>query len=83
MRLSIKGMAIAGGIFWAIIVFLSTWLAILFLEQVNNPALIGRIWYIGYDISPLGSLIGLIYGFIDGFICGAFLSWLYNCFCSE
>ncbi len=33
-----------------------------------------------YVISIPGAFIGLIYGFIDGFIGGAIFAWLYNKF---
>ena len=38
---------------------------------------IGRI-YRGYNISYLGSVFGLIWGFFDGLIGGAIFAWLYN-----
>jgi hypothetical protein len=34
--------------------------------------------YPGYSISPGGSFLGLIYGFLDGFIAGAVIAWIYN-----
>jgi len=34
--------------------------------------------YVGYTITPLGSLVGLAYGFVCGTICGGILAWLYN-----
>jgi hypothetical protein len=36
--------------------------------------------YIGYTLSPVGSMVGLAWGFIDGAIGGAVLAWLYNLF---
>jgi len=35
--------------------------------------------YRGYNISPLGSSIGLPWAFADGAIGGAIFAWLYNC----
>ena len=37
-------------------------------------------FYYGYSLTPLGSLIGLAWGFVCGAICGAILAWLYNLF---
>jgi hypothetical protein len=37
-------------------------------------------FYYGYSVTPLGSLIGLVWGFVCGAICGAILAWLYNFF---
>lgn len=34
--------------------------------------------YPGYAISPMGSLIGLVYGLLDGFVDLYLIAWLYN-----
>ena len=39
--------------------------------------MIGAV-YRGYNISPTGSFIGLIWGLFDGLIGGAIFAWLYN-----
>ena len=39
-----------------------------------------RTLHVGYDFSILGSFIAALIGFVDGFIRGAILGWLYNCF---
>ncbi len=44
----------------------------LFLETVALSL------YPGYSISPLGALVGLVYGFIDLFAVGIVFAWLYN-----
>ncbi len=36
--------------------------------------------YPGYEVSGRGALIGLLYGFADGFIGGFLVVWLYNFF---
>lgn len=30
------------------------------------------------SISPMGSIIGLIWAFVDGLVAGAIFAWLYN-----
>ena len=35
---------------------------------------------LGYDVSILSSFIAGLIGFIDGFVRGAILAWLYNLF---
>jgi len=35
-------------------------------------------YYIGYDASFLGSIIGAIWFLVDGFIAGVLISFLYN-----
>lgn len=37
-------------------------------------------FYLGYDLTPLGAAIGAIWAFVDGFIGGWLLAWLYNRF---
>lgn len=38
------------------------------------------VMYIGYEPSILGGLIGGLMGFIDAFVGGALIAWLYNVF---
>jgi len=78
MKLNIKALALAGGFWWGIGLFFCTWWLIFLEGSSGDITLIGRV-YPGYSISPLGSLIGLAYGFVDGAIGGAILAWLYNC----
>ena len=34
--------------------------------------------YIGYMPSFVGSIAGAVWAFVDGFIAGALMAWLYN-----
>lgn len=34
--------------------------------------------YVGYQATGVGSLIGLVWGFADGFISGLIIAWIYN-----
>ena len=34
--------------------------------------------YIGYSFTPMGSIIGALWGFVDWGIAGAIFAWLYN-----
>jgi hypothetical protein len=77
MRFSVKSFALTCGILIGLGVFLLTWWIIIFDGSSCETTFIGRI-YRGYNISPLGSLFGLIWGFIDGLIGGAVFAWLYN-----
>ena len=78
MKLNIKALALAGGIWWGVGLFICTWWLIYLEGSSGDITLIGRV-YPGYSISPLGSLVGLAYGFVDAAIGGAILAWLYNC----
>ncbi|QHI70558.1 bacteriophage holin [Tichowtungia aerotolerans] len=77
MKLNIKAFALACGILWGVGLFALTWWIIAFDGITGEVTLIGRL-YRGYTISPIGSLLGLVYGFCDAFIGGAILAWVYN-----
>ena len=77
MKLNIKAFALACGTIWGLGLFGLTWWIIALEGITNEVTMIGRL-YPGYTISPLGSLLGLLYGFVDAFIGGAILAWLYN-----
>ena len=77
MKLSVKSFSLTTGLVWGIGLFLLTWWVIAFDGITGEPTLIGRL-YRGYSISPMGSIIGLIWAFIDGLIVGAIFAWLYN-----
>lgn len=75
--LNAKNLGIAAGIVSAVIVFFLTLLCSYneygkelfeFLEKI----------YPGYSISWLGSLVGALYAFIDGFFYFFCIAWLYN-----
>jgi hypothetical protein len=77
MKLNVKAFALACGILWGLGLFFLTWWIIAFDGITHEVTLIGRL-YRGYNISPLGSLVGFIWGFVDAFIGGAIMAWLYN-----
>lgn len=77
MRLNPKALALTSGIFWGLAVFITTiWLLILGAPG-KTISLLGN-FYFGYSYSWGGAFIGLIWGFIDGLICGFIFAWLYN-----
>ena len=43
----------------------------------TDPNLISKV-YRGYTITPLGSLIGFLWAFVDGAFGGACIAWIYN-----
>jgi hypothetical protein len=78
MKLKPLYLGISIGIIWGGSLFLTTWLSYftgygeLFLKTMADSI------YPGYSISPLGSLLGLIYGFIDGLVSGYLVALVYN-----
>jgi hypothetical protein len=77
MKLNVKAFALAFGLWWGVGLFLLTWWLIAFDGISHDPTFIGRL-YRGYTISPIGSVIGLVWAFFDGAIGGAIFAWLYN-----
>ena len=77
MKLNVKAFAITFGLYWGFGLFFLTWWMILWNGASGDPTFIGKL-YIGYSISPLGSIIGLIWALADGFVGGLIFAWLYN-----
>lgn len=79
MKLNVKAFALTCGILWGLGLFFLTWWMIAFDGATGDRTWIGRI-YIGYHVNPVGSLIGLVWGLLDGFIGGVLFVWVYNLF---
>lgn len=77
--LNAKSFGLSGGILWGASMFILTWLNILFSYSSMWTALMADA-YPGYDVSAIGSFVGLIWGFIDGFVCLYIIARLYNVF---
>ncbi len=77
MKLNLRAFALTCGIVWAVGLFCLTWWIMLFEGATRERTCLGRL-YRGYNISPLGSVIGLVYGFFDALSGGALFAWLYN-----
>ena len=80
MKLNIKVTAVTFGLFIGISLFIITWWIIFLDGPSDTPTFIGKI-YRGYSLTPSGSLIGLLWGLIDGSITGAIFAWVYNKVC--
>ena len=76
--MSIRSLALTAAIFGAATMFTLAWWLILIGNAEGPPTLFERI-YIGYSFTPLGSVIGAVWGFVDWGIAGAIFAWLYNC----
>ena len=77
MKLNIKAFAIICALMWGLGVFCIAWWIMLFEGATGEVTLLGHL-YRGFNISPLGSVIGLVWAFFDGLIGGAIFAWLYN-----
>jgi membrane associated rhomboid family serine protease len=76
MKFNTKAFAIASGLIYGFVLFISV-LWLMARGYSNQETLLSMV-YPFLAISPLGSLLGLIYGLFDGVIIGALFAWLYN-----
>lgn len=86
MKLSPMALGCAMGILWAASLLLMGLIASFYAYGKPFVMAVGGL-YLGYEPSILGSFIGAGIGFIDAFIGGALLAWLYNrclgCVCKK
>jgi len=77
MKLNAHKFALAAGILWAIAMFVFTWIAVGtgYLGDFLN--IIAGV-YPGYSVTAGGSFLGLVYGFIDGYVGCWLFAALYN-----
>ena len=75
--MSVRSLALTAGIFGACSMFFLAWWLIITGNAEGPQTLFERI-YIGYSFTPLGSVIGAAWGFVDWGIAGAIFAWLYN-----
>ena len=79
MRLNAKAFALTCGVFWGVTILFCTWWLLLFgfegtlMRQLDH-------FYFGYSVTPLGGIIGGVWGLLDGFVGGFVFAWLYNRF---
>jgi hypothetical protein len=77
MKLNIKTFGLACGIVWGFGVFCLTWWILYFEGSGASPLFLSR-FYRGYTLTPVGSLVGLAWGAVDGWIGGMIFAWVYN-----
>ncbi len=77
MKLDVKAFALTCGLIWGFGMLFITWWIMLFEGATGDLLVIGHV-YRGFNISPVGSIFGLVWGFVDGMIGGAIFAWLYN-----
>ncbi len=78
-KLDKVALGIALGTIFGLGIFLATNILILKggEEIGRNLSLLGQ-YFIGYEVTPVGSLIGLFYGVATGFIAGWLIAFLRN-----
>jgi hypothetical protein len=78
MKLRVRALALAAGIVWGLYLFLGTLWLLWFRDGATIPMFVSL--YPGYETSVGGAFMGLLWGFVDGVICGGVVAWLYNQF---
>lgn len=81
MKLNAISLGLAGGVLWGVSIFIMTLLNMWFQYGSLWIQLFSDI-YPFYQATPWGSLLGLVWGFVDGFVGCFLLAWLYNSFSS-
>jgi hypothetical protein len=76
-KLDPKAFGLTCGLMWGLGLFSLTWWIIALDGPSREPTGIGKV-YRGYTITPGGSLLGLVWGFVDAFVGGTCFAWLYN-----
>ena len=77
MKLNVWAFGLTCALFWGVGLFAITWWILLFAGDVEYKTTLSRV-YLGYAITPVGSVIGLLWAFFDGLIGGVIFAWLYN-----
>jgi len=78
MKLNVKAFALACGLLWGFGIFFLTWWLIILEGNTPAPCFLNRM-YPRYTMTPVGSVVGAVWGFIDAGIGGLVFAWLYNC----
>ena len=79
LKLSKVGFGLALGITWGLAILLTGLIASRSGWGNAFVDVMGSV-YIGFDATPVGSVIGGLFGFLDAFIAGFVIAWLYNVF---
>ena len=77
MRYNVRVFAAVCGIIWGLILFFGAIWVWAFEGRRAKPMELGR-FYKGYAADPVGGLIGLGWGLVDGVVLGGAFAWLYN-----
>jgi hypothetical protein len=80
-RLSPLALGLALGVMWGISILIMGLIAYHFTYGTAFVSTMGAL-YVGYEASIMGSFIGGLIGFVDAFIGGVIIAWLYNIFAS-
>lgn len=75
--LDAKKLGLSGGILGGLFMLVFTLISV-FTGYAHDGLAQLSSFYPGYSVSVGGSVVGLIYGFVDGFVWLFLLGWIYN-----
>jgi hypothetical protein len=80
MKFNLRAMALAGGLFWGVAIFMLALANLIWPNYGRSVLDWAASVYPGYHPgSGFGSVItGTVYAFVDGAVAGTFFGWLYN-----
>lgn len=78
MKLRARALGLAVGTVWGLGIFVATiWSTLL---GGGKTLVLLSAYYYGYSVGYGGSIVGLFWGFVNGFIFGMGVAWCYNYF---
>jgi hypothetical protein len=80
MKLNARALGFACGAIWGLAVLFTTLISLWSAGSYGKEFLNMLSIYPGYSITSIGAILGLCYGFVDGFIGGWLIAHLYNFF---
>jgi hypothetical protein len=79
LRLNAHVLGFVLGILFSLGIFVATnWLVIKSGDVVGPHLSLLSQYFIGYSVSFVGSLIGVLYAFVLGYVSGLIIAWVYN-----
>lgn len=70
------------GILWGLAVLVVSLLAIFEVQQLGQFSMkfinFLNTFYVGFEASAVGTIVGTFWAFLDGFMGGIIFAWLYN-----
>lgn len=80
-KLCVRSLVLALGIGGALCALIMGWLAA--FGWGTQVVMLLSSFYIGYEPTFLGGIIGAVWGFVDGAISGLVIGYLYNVFAAK
>ena len=77
MEIRKRALGISIGLVWGLTIMMATWWQLVRNAPGNILSKLST-FYLGYSYSWGGAVIGLLWGFVDGFIAGFLIAWFYN-----